>query len=87
MIKSTEDELTALSPLLTYAEAGRYLRKGARYVRNEVYEGRLAIKRLGRTPYIHRDELDRYLAAYPDESGKSAQRPEMTPPHKRRALG
>lgn len=85
MIETTTDELAALSPLLTYAEAGVYLRKGARYVRNEVYAGRLAIKRLGRTPYIHREELDRYLATQPDESGAAAQRPEMTPPHKRRA--
>ena len=85
MIESHVDELEPLSPLLTYAEAGRYLRKGARYVRNEVYAGRLAIKRLGRTPYVHRAELDRYLAELADETGAAAQRPEMTPPHKRRA--
>ncbi|MDO3055614.1 Uncharacterised protein [Mycobacteroides abscessus subsp. massiliense] len=84
MIENVSDKLGIISPLLTYDEAGSVLRKSGRFVRNEVYAGRLSIKRIGRTPYVHRDELDRYIAAVDDESGADAQRPEMTPAHKRR---
>ncbi|MBN7467085.1 helix-turn-helix domain-containing protein [Mycobacteroides abscessus subsp. massiliense] len=73
----------ALSPLLTYVESGRYLRKSARFVRELVYSGELSIKRIGRTPYVHRADLDRYIAST-TEIGESARRPEMTPAHKRR---
>lgn len=72
-----------LSPLLTYVESGRYLRKSARFVRELVYSGELAIRRIGRTPYVHRADLDRYIASTA-ESGDTARRPEMTPAHKRR---
>lgn len=69
------------SPLLTYQEAGRYLRKSARFVREKVYAGELSIRRIGRTPYVHTADLDAYIAAN-EESGEAAQRPEMTPKHK-----
>lgn len=72
-----------LSPLLTYAESGRYLRKSARFVRDLVYAGDLEIRRIGRTPYVHRADLDRYIAST-TEIGESARRPKMTPAHKRR---
>jgi excisionase family DNA binding protein len=67
-------ELGVVSPLLTYEEAGRYLRKGAGFVRAEVYAGRLAIVRIGRTPYIARNELHSYIARR-RETGAAAQRP------------
>lgn len=73
----------ALSPLLTYVESGRYLRKSARFVRELVYSGDLSIKRIGRTPYVHRADLDAYITSV-TEVGESARRPEMTPAHKRR---
>ncbi|MBN7314161.1 helix-turn-helix domain-containing protein [Mycobacteroides abscessus] len=76
-------EEVALSPLLTYGEAGRYLRKSGRFVRELVYSGELSIRRIGRTPYVHRSDLDRYVAEQA-ETGESARRPEMTPAHKRR---
>lgn len=72
-----------LSPLLTYAESGRYLRKSARFVRELVYDGELSIRRIGRTPYVHRADLDNYIGGRV-ETGESARRPEMTPAHKRR---
>lgn len=75
---------SALSPLLSYAEAGRYLRKSARFVRELVYSGELEIRRIGRTPYVHRDDLDRYIARV-TETGDTARRPGMTPAHKRRS--
>lgn len=75
----------ALSPLLTYTESGRYLRKSARFVRELVYSGELSIKRIGRTPYVHRADLDAYITNS-TESGESARRPEMTPAHKRREV-
>ncbi|SLH96697.1 Uncharacterised protein [Mycobacteroides abscessus subsp. abscessus] len=73
----------ALSPLLTYVESGRYLRKSARFVRDLVYAGDLEIKRIGRTPYVHRADLDAYIASTA-EVGDAARRPGMTPAHKRR---
>ncbi|MBV0917257.1 helix-turn-helix domain-containing protein [Mycobacteroides chelonae] len=72
-----------LSPLLTYAESGRYLRKSARFVRDLVYAGDLEIRRIGRTPYVHRADLDNYIASV-TEVGEAARRPGMTPAHKRR---
>lgn len=81
MIKDTDDAVAVDSPLLTYAEAGRYLRKSAHFVRELVYAGELSIKRIGRTPYVHVADLDAYIAAQ-SETGAAAQRPEMTPKHK-----
>lgn len=72
------------SPLLTYTEAGAYLRKSGRFVRELVYGGELSIRRIGRTPYVHRADLDAYLGRV-SETGAAAQRPEMTPAHKLRA--
>lgn len=77
------EENFGLSPLLTYAEAGRYLRKSARFVRELVYSGELEIKRIGRTPYVHRSDLDNYISRM-TETGDTARRPSMTPAHKRR---
>lgn len=71
-------ELEGLSPLLDLMEAGLYLRKSKSFVRQEVYAGKLPIRRIGRTPYIHRADLDAYLDAQM-ETGEAAQRPEMTP--------
>lgn len=84
MIETVSDERRVDSPLLTYAEAGRYLRKGARFVRELVYAGELPIKRIGRTPYVHTDDLDAYIERT-TETGEAAQRPEMTPAHKRKS--
>lgn len=72
-----------LSPLLSYTEAGRYLRKSARFVRELVYSEELSIRRIGRTPYVHQSDLDRYIADRV-ETGDTARRPGMTPAHKRR---
>lgn len=77
------EENFGLSPLLTYAESGRYLRKSARFVRDLVYAGDLEIKRIGRTPYVHRSDLDNYISRM-TETGDTARRPAMTPAHKRR---
>ena len=63
-----------LSPLFTYPEAGRYIRKGSTFIRRAVYAGELAVSRIGRTPYVHRDELDRYIADR-IETGDAARRP------------
>lgn len=79
MIQKTSDvdnDLIGLSPLLTLPEAGRYLRKGVTFIRREVQAGELAASRIGRTPYIHRDELDRYIADH-SETGDQARRPGM----------
>lgn len=81
MIEESSDVAAVDSPLLTYAEAGKYLRKSGRFVREKVYAGELSIRRIGRTPYVHVADLDRYIAGQV-ESGEAAQRPEMTPKHK-----
>ncbi|WJR35250.1 helix-turn-helix domain-containing protein [Mycobacteroides immunogenum] len=83
MIENSNDIVGVDSPLLTYAEAGRYLRKSARFVRDLVYAGELSIRRIGRTPYVHRADLDTYIGRTA-ESGDAARRPEMTPAHKLR---
>ena len=72
------------SPLLTYTEAGKYLRKSSRFVRELVYAGELSIRRIGRTPYVHVADLDAYISGQV-EVGDAARRPEMTPAHKLRA--
>lgn len=77
------EENSGLSPLLTYEEAGRYLRKSARFVRDLVYSGELEIRRIGRTPYVHRADLDAYISRM-TETGDTARRPAMTPAHKGR---
>ena len=69
-----DDDLAGISPLLTYTEAGRYLRKSATFIRQAVYAGELSVSRIGRTPYVHRDELDRYIGAR-IEVGDQARRP------------
>ena len=69
-----DPDLADISPLLTYPEAGRYLRKGPTFIRRAVYAGELAASRIGRTPYIHRAELDRFIAAR-SEIGDAARRP------------
>ena len=69
-----DDDLGGISPLLTYSEAGRYLRKSAGFIRGEVYAGELSVSRIGRTPYIAREELDRYIAKR-IEVGDAARRP------------
>lgn len=74
--------MEGLSPLLTYTEAGSYLRKSSRFVRDLVYAGDLPIKRIGRTPYVHQRDLDSYIERM-TEVGDDARRPEMTPAHKR----
>jgi excisionase family DNA binding protein len=77
MIRKTseaDDELAGLSPLYNYDESARYLRKGVTFVREAVYNGELAICRIGKTPYITRDELDRYIAER-IEVGDAARRP------------
>lgn len=84
MIETSPDTVAGDSPLLTYAEAGKYLRKSARFVRGLVYAGALPIRRIGRSPYVHRADLDRYIAGHV-ETGDDARRPEMTPAHKRRS--
>ncbi|GAB5896972.1 MULTISPECIES: helix-turn-helix domain-containing protein [Mycobacteriaceae] len=81
MIETSTDAVAVDSPLLTYAEAGRYLRKSARFVRELVYAGELSIRRIGRTPYVHVADLDAFIAGQV-EVGESARRPEMTPAHK-----
>ena len=68
------DDLTDISPLLTYPEAGCYLRKSAGFIRGEVYAGKLSVSRIGRTPYIARKELDQYIAER-TEVGDAARRP------------
>lgn len=68
------DGLTGISPLLTYSEAGWYLRKSAGFIRGEVYAGKLSVSRIGRTPYVAREELDRYIAER-TEAGDAARRP------------
>lgn len=83
MIETVSDAPAVDSPLLTYAEAGKYLRKSARFVRDLVYAGELSIRRIGRTPYVHTADIDRYIAGQV-ESGDTARRPEMTPAHKMR---
>lgn len=70
------------SPLLTYAEAGRYLRKSVTFVRQLVYAGELSIRRIGRTPYVHTADLDTYISGKV-EVGDAARRPEMTPASRR----
>lgn len=84
MLGIDHDTATVRSPLLTYAEAGEYLRKSARFVRSLVYAGELPIKRIGRTPYVHMVDLDAYISRT-TEIGEQAQRPEMTPAHRRRS--
>lgn len=86
MIEKTlvsEPDLAGISPLLTYKEAGQYLRKGANFVRDLVYAGELPIKRIGRSPYVHVRDLDAYIDRT-TESGDDARRPEMTPAHRRK---
>lgn len=83
MLHNTSDAAVD-SPLLTYVEAGRYLRKSARFVRERVYAGELSIRRIGRTPYVHVADLDAFIAGR-SETGAAAQRPEMTPAHKLKA--
>jgi excisionase family DNA binding protein len=73
-LQDADEDLVGLSPLLTYPEAGRYIRKGATFVRRAVYAGELAVSRIGKTPYIHRDELDRFIAER-SEVGDAARRP------------
>lgn len=68
------DGLTGISPLLTYSEAASYLRKSAGFIRGEVYAGKLSVSRIGRTPYVAREELDRYIAER-IEVGDTARRP------------
>ena len=68
------DDLAGISPLLTYSEAGWYLRKSAGFIRGEVYAGKLSVSRIGRTPYVAREELDRYIAER-TEVGDLARRP------------
>ncbi len=70
------DDLTGISPLLTYSEAGCYLRKSAGFIRGEVYAGKLSASRIGRTPYVAREELDRYIAER-REVGDAARRPRL----------
>lgn len=70
------DGLTGISPLLTYSEAASYLRKSAGFIRGEVYAGKLSVRRIGRTPYVARDELDRYIAER-TEVGDAARRPRL----------
>lgn len=84
MIKNSTDIAGEVSPLLTYDEAGERLRKSGRFVRELVYAGELSIRRIGRTPYVHRADLDDYIERT-TEIGEAAQRPEMTPAHKRRS--
>ncbi|MCB1258458.1 MAG: helix-turn-helix domain-containing protein [Microthrixaceae bacterium] len=84
MLEKVPTEPLVDSPLLTYTEAGAYLRKSGRFVRELVYAGELSIRRIGRTPYVHRADLDNYIARV-TESGEDARRPEMTPAHKRGA--
>lgn len=70
------EKQAVISPLYNFVESGAYLRKTARFIRNEVHAGRLTIKRIGRTPLIHRDELDRWLENdAPSETGDAARRP------------
>lgn len=64
--------------LLTLAESGAVLRRGTTFVRGEVRAGRLTTVRIGRTPYIERAELARYIAAH-RETGERSARPGMTP--------
>lgn len=71
-----DEDLTGLSPLFNYAESGRYLRKSVTFVREAVYSGELAICRIGKTPYITREELDRYIAER-IEIGDAARRPRL----------
>ena len=68
------DDLGGISPLLTYSEAGWYLRKSAGFIRGEVYAGKLSVSRIGRTPDVAREELDRYIAERA-EVGDAARRP------------
>lgn len=70
------DGLTDSSPLLTYSEAASYLRKSAGFIRGEVYAGKLSVSRIGRTPYVAREELDRYIAER-TEVGDAARRPKL----------
>lgn len=70
------DCLTGISPLLTYSEAASYLRKSAGFIRGEVYAGNLSVSRIGRTPYVAREELDRYIAER-TEVGDAARRPKL----------
>ena len=70
------DGLTGVSPLLTYSEAASYLRKSAGFIRVEVHAGNLSVSRIGRTPYVARDELDRYIAER-TEVGDAARRPKL----------
>lgn len=86
MTQKTEAEIEVLSPLFNYPEAGDYLRKSAGFVRAEVYAGRLTITRIGRTPYITKAELDRYITEQV-ETGEAAQRPGMTPARFRKRSG
>ncbi|MGV0624538.1 hypothetical protein [Mycolicibacter minnesotensis] len=70
------EKQAVISPLYDYVESGKYVRKSATFIRSEVHAGRLTIKRVGRTPLIHRDELDRWLAEdAPSETGDAARRP------------
>ena len=73
-LQEVDEDLMGLSPLFTYPEAGRYLRKGTTFVRRQVQAGELTASRIGRTPYIHREELDRYIADH-SEIGDAARRP------------
>ncbi len=62
------------SPLLSYDEAGGYLRKSRSFIREAVYAGELPIRRIGRTPYVTREDLDRFIEAN-REVGEAARRP------------
>lgn len=72
--QDVDEDLEGLSPLLTYGESALYLRKGITFVREAVYDGELTICRIGKTPYITREELDRYIAERV-ETGSAARRP------------
>lgn len=63
-----------ISPLYTYDEAAAYIRKSVTYLREQVHKESLSIKRIGRTPYFTKEELDRFIDAAPTETGKAAQR-------------
>ncbi len=63
--------------LLTYPEAAWILRCSVSHVYREIAAGKLATRRSGRKAFIHREDLDAYLAAIrhverPAEQGASA---------------
>lgn len=73
---------TELPPLLTFAEAGRRIRRSSAFIRREVHAERLTVTRVGRTPFISAAELARYLSTC-QETGVAATRPGLAPAHKR----